>query len=73
MKVYEENDGCLTPYGMRLARKAGDALVAIADQCLEDGVDLRHASHLIQSKVYSVFAERSIVKRLSPRKRTSDG
>ena len=70
-EIYEDDEGCgcLTPAGFELVRRIRELIDPIISDCVEDGVDLHHASHVAQSEVHCAFLDAIIKKRLTVPKR----
>jgi len=55
LRIYDEDGDGWTDYGRDLARRINAAIKPIATECLEDGVDLRHAAFVAGQEVSTVF------------------
>jgi hypothetical protein len=62
-KLFDEHDAW-TDYGRQLAHRIARAVAPIAGECLEDGVDLRHAAFIAQQEVEQAFLKACMNKRL---------
>ena len=69
-KLFDEHDAW-TDYGRELAHRIGQVLRPIAEECLKDGVDLRHAAFITQQETDSTFLKVCMDKRLAPGKKKS--
>ncbi len=70
LKLFDEHNAW-TDYGRGVARRIGQVLRPIAEECLEDGVDLRHAAYIAQQELDSTFLKVCMDKRLAPGKKKS--
>ena len=68
-KLFDEY-GNWTDYGHDLARRAARAIRPIAEECLKDGVDLRHAAFIVQQEASTAFLKVFMEKRVEPEKKS---
>lgn len=66
--LFDERDGW-TDYANQIVDRLKIALKPIVDECLEDGVDLRHATFVVQQEVSTLFLNASVLRWLAEAKK----
>lgn len=67
-KLFDERDGW-TEYANQIVDRVKIALKPIVDECLEDSVDLRHATFVVQQEVSTLFLNASVQRWLAEAKK----
>jgi len=66
-RLFDEAGDGWTSYGKEIGRRVGQAVKSIADDCLADGVDLRHAAFIAQQEVSTQFLRVFAQRRFRPK------
>ena len=61
-----------TDHGDALARRVDNAIKHIVEQCRDDGVDLRHATFIMQQQVSTAFLQAHIERYLAKSKKRKE-
>ena len=61
-----------TDHGDALAHRVDTAIKQIVEQCRDDGVDLRHATFIVQQQVSTAFLQAHIERYLAKSKRRKE-